>query len=160
MGGMSASDQSYTASLEASRAAVAAAEARAEETRLDMQRGATQEAIDAAERERNARRLMAAQLAHFAGGSIDPFSGSPVAIQERTAGEINRESRLAGIGFADRRSTLSRQALGEIASGKGKSASIIGSAITNRQISRSNMLKQGASLISNVRDFSETIRGA
>ena len=112
--GMSAADRAYSQTLEASRANLEASRARFAESELGTQRERTQAALEDAERQRRLRRTLASQRAAFAGGGIDPFSGTPVTIAEQTAGEINRESRLAQLATEDAVSAINRQGYGSV----------------------------------------------
>lgn len=66
------------------------AEARVTELRFQTEAEKTQIAIDLLNRERRLRRTLATQTAIAAGGAADPFSGSPIKIQEATISEAQR----------------------------------------------------------------------
>ena len=155
--GASAGADAFDASIAASRAALEEGRVRAAETDLEVQRERTQEAIEDAERQRKLRRTLAAQRAAFAGGSVDIFSGSPVTIQEATAGQINREERLAEFASQDRIGSLNRQATGQRAAGIGKAASLIGKANTSLIGSQQNTLQQGIKLGKGIQDLGKLI---
>lgn len=155
--GADSGQAAYDAQIAASRAELDAAKVRAAETGLSAQRENTQAAIEEAERQRRLRRTLAAQRASFAGAGVDPDSGSPVAIQEATAGEINRESRLADLATQDTVSSLNRQSDGILAQGAGNAASLIGKANTDLAVSRQNTLNQATQLASNAVRFAGTL---
>ncbi|NRB40019.1 MAG: hypothetical protein HRU20_16380 [Pseudomonadales bacterium] len=140
--GQSQADAAYDAQIAASRAELEATRTRVAENNLSAQRERTQAAIEEAERQRRLRRTLAAQRAAFAGGSIDPFSGSAGVIQDATVGEINRESRLAEFASQDVISAINTQGLGIQAAGSGRAASLIGEANTSRAESTQTGINQ------------------
>lgn len=140
--GRQESDRAFEATIAASRAELAATRARVAEGERQQQQEKTQLAIEEAERQRRARRLLASQRASFAGGFADIFSGSPMAIQEATAGEINRESRLAEQAGAGRVNILAAQTTGVRAAGLGKAASLINQGLANKEVSRLSQAQQ------------------
>ena len=154
--GQSQADAAYDAQIAASRAELEATRTRVAENNLSAQRERTQAAIEEAERQRRLRRTLAAQRAAFAGGSIDPFSGSAGVIQDATVGEINRESRLAEFASQDVISAINTQGLGIQAAGSGRAASLIGEANTSRAESTQtgiNQIGQIAQNASRLRDM-------
>lgn len=148
----------YDAQIAASRAELDAARTRAAQTDLEAQRAETQAALEDAERQRRLRRTLAAQRAAFAGGSVDPFSGSPVAIQDATAGEINREGRLADIATQDTVASLNAQRTGQLAQGAGRASSLIGQANTSLIASQQNQSQQLTQLAGNATRFIGTLK--
>lgn len=155
--GSGAGNAAYDAQIAASKAELEAGKTRFAESELQAQRERTQFAVEEADRQRKLRRTLAAQRASFAGGGVDPFSGSPVSIQEQTAGEINRESRLAELATLDRVTSINTQGLGELAASKGAASSLIGQANTSQAASGQNTLNQLTTLASNTTKFIDTL---
>lgn len=149
-------DVAYQAQLAASRAELDAARTRASESSLAAQRERTQAAIEEAERQRRLRRTLAAQRAAFAGSGIDPYTGSPVAIQEQTAGQINRESRLAELTSADRISSINRQRLGHLGLGKSRAVSLLSSAAAGQEEAGIKKQQQLQKIGTNIGKLAET----
>ena len=155
--GADAGNAAYEAQIAASKAELEAGRTRFAEGQLQAQRERTQFAVEEADRQRRLRRALAAQRASFAGGSVDPFSGSPVSIQEQTANEINRESRLAELSTLDRVTSINNQNLGKLAANKGSAFSLIGKANTNQAESRQDTFNEITTLASNTTKFIDTL---
>jgi len=153
----SAGNQAFKASLAASRAELQATRSRVAETERAQQQEKTQFALEEAERQRKARRLIASQRATFAGGGADAFSGSAIAIQEATEGQINRQSRLAELASQGRVNALGIQGVGIQAAGFGKAASLIGRGLANREQSRLTGRKQLAQIGQSAGEFGELL---
>lgn len=101
-----------------------ASQDRARELSLANKRERTQSAIEEAERQRRLRRALAAQRARFAGAGIDYTTGSPVVIQDQTAGQINRESRIAKLKTDLTISSTNRQKQQELRAGSASGAAL------------------------------------
>ena len=157
--GMSQADAAYDAQVAASRAQMEATRVEMQQADVDAQRVRTQAAVEDAERQRRLRRTLASQRARFAGGGVDLTTGTPVSIQETTAGEINREGRLAGNAINDTLTSLSIQKTGIQAAGLGKAQSMISSAEAGLSESRQTSLKQLGAMGGMATDFKSTLKG-
>lgn len=156
--GMQQADAAYDAEIAASRAALESSKAQVAQADVEAQRARTQEALEEAERQRRLRRALASQRAQMAGGGADVTQGTPASIQDATVGEINRESRLAGIGLDDTISSINAQKTGIRAAGLGKAVSLINSAGTSYAASQQTLLEQGAGLVDSVGSFVDTFK--
>lgn len=157
IGSASAGDTAYQAAVAASRAELESTKAKVQATELEAQKEKTQAAIEESERQRRLRRTAAAQRANFAGGSIDPFSGSPVAIEERTTSDINREQRLADTATSLTLRTIAAEATGVQAAGLGRSASLLGDAQTIQAKTKSTLNANVADIAQDAIDFGELL---
>lgn len=102
------------------------------ELKTQAKREETQAALEGLEREKELRVLLASQRARFGGAGIDPFTGSPLRIQEVTEDEIKRKDRQAGLFSSLTVSSLNRQATQETIAGEVASTSAKTKARTTR----------------------------
>lgn len=135
----------------AASAARAASEDRAREIGLANQRERTQAAIEEAERQRRLRRALAAQRARFSGAGVDFTTGTPQLIQDQTAGQINRESRIAGLRTDLATSSALRQQEQELRQGGLRSQSI-------RSEARTGLLSTAGTFVGQARDLGKVLQ--
>ena len=110
--------QQMQAAEAAGEAEAIAARSRAIEVETQAAREETQAELEALEREKTLRSVLAQQRARFGGAGVDPFSGSPLRISEVTESEIKRQDRQAGLFSALTVSSLNKQAEQERLAGR------------------------------------------
>ena len=120
----------YKATSAAAKSEMLASAARARDLELSADKEKAQAAIEEQARQRRARRQEAAQRAAFA-GVVDPTTGSALRIQEATASEINRQSRLASLTSDLTVSSINRQAKEELLAGYNKGTALKSKAKTS-----------------------------
>lgn len=108
----------FQAGRAAAKAEKIAAQERSAEFKLQAQQEKTQAATEASDRERRLQRALASQRAAFAGAGVDFSSGSPLVIQQQTAGEINREGRISELRSGLAVSNLNRQSASTLRAGE------------------------------------------
>ena len=101
-----------------------ASEHTARELEIQTEAEKAQNAIEDAERERQLRVTLASQEAAFAGGGADPFSGSPVRINQDTQSISNRAGRRAGFVSGLRISALGAKKGQELRSGRARAKGV------------------------------------
>lgn len=143
--------QSFQQQGAAADAARLASEQRAREMRLSASRERTQSAIEEAERERRLRRALASQRARFAGAGIDYTTGSPVLIQDQTAGQINREQRIADLRSDLQVSSLNRSASAELRAGSSQASTLRSDGRTSLLGTVGTVAQQGGQLLDTIR---------
>lgn len=112
--------QQSNAQKAAGEAALLQSQQQADQLQLKIDQEKTQSALQEAERQRRLKRVLASQRAAFAGGGIDPFSGSPVTIDEDTQEVAERSSNRAKLTSDIRSQQLNANRVNTLAAGRTK----------------------------------------
>ena len=115
--------QQSNAQQAAGEAALLQSQQQADQLRLQIDQEKTQSALQEAERQRRLKRVLASQRAAFAGGGIDPFSGSPVTIDEDTQAIAERNSSRAQLTSDIRSQQLNSNRVNTLAAGRTRRSS-------------------------------------
>jgi len=118
---LSGFQQSQAAEAEAEAQQIASRQ-RARNLEFQVEQEKTQSAIEEADRQRRLRRTLASQRAAFGAGGGDPFSGSPVKIQEDTTAISERDQRRSDLTSSLRINSLQQQASQELRAGQFKAS--------------------------------------
>ena len=142
--------QQFQASRNQAAAQEQASRARARELNLQVEQEKTQQALQEADRERKLRRAQAAQRAAFGSSGVDPFSGSPVAIQQDTESISRRSQNRNDLVSGLRINESIAQRENELRAGRT-------SASATRRAGRASLLQTGSTLALQGQRFGETL---
>jgi len=133
---LSGLQQSQAADAEA-EAQELASQQRARNLDFQIEQEKTQLAIEEADRQRRLRRTLASQRAAFGAGGGDPFSGSPVKIQQDTRNISRRDQNRSDLKSSLKINSLGQQRSQELRAGSTRAASA-------RRRGRTSLLQTGA----------------
>jgi len=133
---LSGLQQSQAADAEA-EAQELASQQRARNLNFQIEQEKTQSAIEEADRQRKLRRTLASQRAAFGAGGGDPFSGSPVKIQQDTRNISRRDQNRSDLTSSLKINSLGQQRSQELRAGSTRAASA-------RRRGRTSLLQTGA----------------
>jgi len=133
---LSGLQQSQAADAEA-EAQELASQQRARNLNFQIEQEKTQSAIEEADRQRKLRRTLASQRAAFGAGGGDPFSGSPVKIQQDTRNISRRNQNRSDLTSSLKINSLGQQRSQELRAGSTRAASA-------RRRGRTSLLQTGA----------------
>jgi len=133
---LSGFQQSQAAEAEAEAQQIASRQ-RARNLEFQVEQERTQSAIEEEDRQRRLRRTLASQRAAFGAGGADPFSGSPVRIQEDTEAISERDQERSDLTSNLRINSLEQQRSQELRAGQFRASSA-------RRRGRTSLLRTGA----------------